>query len=193
MAHGTVVKKSARHRNGPRWRDPQHILCKQSKVQDTTYTSISLCKHWVCACVHTHEKVWEVLNQNVKSGNPRGVEVGRRTGSVGFFTWSFLYHWLFFNEHRFALQYITFIFWMFMYLFVYSEREREREGASGGRAEREGERESQASLAPPAQSPTQDSNSWTVRSWPEPKSRVGRLTDWATQAPLQDKTFKWFF
>ena len=30
----------------------------------------------------------------------------------------------------------------------------------------------------------QRSNSPTVRSWPEPKSRVRHLTDWATQAPL---------
>ena len=30
----------------------------------------------------------------------------------------------------------------------------------------------------------QDLISRTLRSWPERKSRVGRLTDWATQAPL---------
>ena len=33
------------------------------------------------------------------------------------------------------------------------------------------------------QNPVWGSNSWTVRSWPEPRSRVGRLTDWATQVP----------
>ena len=42
----------------------------------------------------------------------------------------------------------------------------------------------------PAQSPTQDKTqdliSQTVRLWPEPKSRAGCLTDWATQA-LQTK------
>ena len=35
------------------------------------------------------------------------------------------------------------------------------------------------------QSTMRDSNSWTMRSWPEPKPRVGRLTDGGTQAPLK--------
>ena len=65
---------------------------------------------------------------------------------------------------------------MFVYLFW------ERESMWGG-AEREGDRESQAGL-------TRDSISWTMRSWPELKSRVGRLTDWATQAPLVFFYFK---
>ena len=45
------------------------------------------------------------------------------------------------------------------------------------------ERESQAGPMLSAQSPTWGSISWTTRSWPEPKSRIGCLTDWATQAP----------
>ena len=54
-----------------------------------------------------------------------------------------------------------------------------RDSASGGRAERE----SLADSALSAQSLTQGSNSWTVRSsWPEPKSRVRCLTNWDTQA-----------
>ena len=63
------------------------------------------------------------------------------------------------------------------------EREREREGErqhEWGRG-RERERESQAGSTLPAQSLTWGSIPQTVRSWPEPKSRVRRLTDWATQ------------
>ena len=74
-----------------------------------------------------------------------------------------------------------------IYLLIYFERERERERASmsGGAAEREGERESKAGSKLSAQSPTRGSIPRTsMRSWPEPKSRVGRLPDWATQAPL---------
>ena len=32
--------------------------------------------------------------------------------------------------------------------------------------------------------------SWTMRSWPELKSRVGCLTNWATRAPPKNKTLK---
>ena len=63
--------------------------------------------------------------------------------------------------------------------FIYFERERGREGG----ADREGERESQAGSTLPAQSPTWGSNLRTLRSRPEPRSRVGRSTDWATQVP----------
>ena len=48
-----------------------------------------------------------------------------------------------------------------------------------GQREWERERESQAGSALSAQSPTRGSISWTMRSWPEPKPRVGRLTDGA--------------
>ena len=64
--------------------------------------------------------------------------------------------------------------------FIYLFWEREKE------AEWEGEREAQAGSMLSAQSPTRGSISRTVRSGPEPKSRVRRLTDWATQAPLYD-------
>ena len=50
---------------------------------------------------------------------------------------------------------------------------------SGGGAERE----SQAGFALSMKSPTRGSNSRTVRSGPEPKSRVRCLTNWATQEP----------
>ena len=48
-----------------------------------------------------------------------------------------------------------------------------------------GQRESQAGSLPSAQSPTWGSNARTVRSCPEPKFRVRRLTDGATQVPLE--------
>ena len=68
--------------------------------------------------------------------------------------------------------FLKFFFFKFIYLF----------GGAGGRAERKGEKESQAGSTVPAQSLTQGSIPQTVRSWPEPKSRVRHLTDWATQA-----------
>ena len=60
--------------------------------------------------------------------------------------------------------------------------ETEREGTcsmrvQGGKSTEETEN--------PKQSPTRDLSSHTVRLWPEPKSRVGCLTDWATQVPLK--------
>ena len=51
---------------------------------------------------------------------------------------------------------------------------------SRGGAERERER---AGSIPSSRSLTQGSSPWTVRSWPEPKSRVRYSTDWASQAP----------
>ena len=56
---------------------------------------------------------------------------------------------------------------------------------NGGRAEKEGERKSQAGPTLPVGSRTRGLNSQSVRSWLESKSRVGCLTDWATQAPLK--------
>ena len=62
------------------------------------------------------------------------------------------------------------------------ERERERDYEQGRSREREGERESQAGSALSARSLMWSLISWTVRSWLEPKLRVGHLTDWLTQA-----------
>ena len=67
---------------------------------------------------------------------------------------------------------------LFLSLFILRRRE------STGERQREGERESQAVSVLTAWSPTQGSNPWTMRSWPEPKPRVGPLTNWATQEPL---------
>ena len=52
-----------------------------------------------------------------------------------------------------------------------------------GEGQRERETESQAGSIVPEWSPTWGLNPWTLSSWPETKSRVGCLTDWATQAP----------
>ena len=78
----------------------------------------------------------------------------------------------------------------FIYLLLFFERDWERE-----RAERE--RESQAGSMQSVQSPTWGWNSQTVRSWPESKSRVRCLPDWAPQGPqihmslkLSPATFK---
>ena len=60
---------------------------------------------------------------------------------------------------------------------------REKESKPGRRRER-GREKSQGGSMLSAQSPTQGSNSWTVRSWPERKPRIGGLTDRATQATL---------
>ena len=54
------------------------------------------------------------------------------------------------------------------------------------------ERESQAGSAPTAHSPMKDWNLQTMRSWPEPKSRAGCLTDWGIQAPQSEFPLKLF-
>ena len=79
----------------------------------------------------------------------------------------------------------------FFFKFIYFERQRERESAGASRGE--AGRESQAVFTLSAQSPMQGSNSRTMRSWPEPKSRVRCLTDWATQAPCVFTVLRDFF
>ena len=64
-----------------------------------------------------------------------------------------------------------------IYLFILRDR------ANRGGAEREEDRGSPAGSVLSVQSLMWGLNSWTMRSWPEPKSRVGRSTNWATQAP----------
>ena len=54
---------------------------------------------------------------------------------------------------------------------------------NGREAEGAGERKSQAGFTP-SMEPEAGFSLMTVRSCPEPKSRVGHLTDRATQAPL---------
>ena len=59
-----------------------------------------------------------------------------------------------------------------------------------GDGQKEKERESQAGSTLPVQSPMWGSNQQVVRSRPEPRSRVGCSTDWATQAPLSQATLE---
>ena len=59
--------------------------------------------------------------------------------------------------------------------------------------ERERERESQAGSTLPVNSPMWGLNSGTARSWPELKSRVWRLTYWATLAPVMLYIFQRMF
>ena len=73
-------------------------------------------------------------------------------------------------------------FKMRIYLFILRERTTCWQQARG--AEREGEKESQASSVFSAE-PNTGLSLMTVRSWPEPKSRVRYLTDWDTQASLK--------
>ena len=74
--------------------------------------------------------------------------------------------WMLFALINFAERVI---FFLNVYLFL---RKRERERVSGeGQRERETQNLKQAPGSDlRAQSPTQGSNSWTVRSWPEPES-----------------------
>ena len=66
--------------------------------------------------------------------------------------------------------------------------EREREWGKG-KGQREKERESQATSTLSAE-PDTGLNPTILRSQPEPKSRVGCSTNWATQAPRRQKCFK---
>lgn len=69
------------------------------------------------------------------------------------------------------------VLYTFFLIFVYFKGERER-GSQRGR-----ERIPSRLHAVSSQSLTPGSNPWTVRSWSEPQSRVGRLTNLATQVP----------
>ena len=78
----------------------------------------------------------------------------------------------------FFLSFLSYIFNFYLFFFFERERQQAREG------QREKERESQAGSILSVQSPVRGLNSWTVRSRPEPKPTVRRLTDRATPAPL---------
>ena len=79
-------------------------------------------------------------------------------------------------------HYVDILFFNFIYLFWERKREWERACTQLGEGQREGETESQADSAPSTQSLMWGSNSQTVRSWPELRSRVGSLTE-AIRAP----------
>ena len=85
---------------------------------------------------------------------------------VFYITFKYLKHLNIYITFKYFLEFIC-LFW---------ERESQRE--------REREIESQAGSMPSAQSPTRGSNSLTVRSWPEQRSKIRCLIYWATQEPL---------
>ena len=64
-----------------------------------------------------------------------------------------------------------------MYLFWERQRETGREEQEQRERDREGKN--------PKQAPHCQHRAQTVRWWPEPRSRVGSLTNWATQAPQE--------
>ena len=77
------------------------------------------------------------------------------------------------------------VFFLFLFFNVYLFWDRERQSMSGGGSEREGDTESETG-----------SRLWAVSTGPDAGleltdhemvtwAEVGRLTDWATQAPLQ--------
>lgn len=86
-----------------------------------------------------------------------------------------------------ASEYISFLSLTILFIYL---RERERERVGGG-AEKKGERETQAGSALRVGSDT-ELNPRTLRSWPAPKSGVGHLADWVTQAPHFRVYFCWY-
>ena len=81
---------------------------------------------------------------------------------------------------------VFFFFLMFIYFW-----DRERQSMNGGGAKREGDTESEAGSRLRAISPGPDAGleltDREIVTWAE----VGRLTDWATQAPLSSELLKW--
>ena len=73
---------------------------------------------------------------------------------------------------------------IFSLMFIYLFWEREPVIVWAGEGQKDRERESQEGSTLSAQSPKQGSNSQTMRQWPQPKSRVRHLTNWATHVPL---------
>ena len=71
-------------------------------------------------------------------------------------------------------NFIFFNVYLFIYLLIYFEREGQD---SLFETIREGEKDSQVGFVLSAQNPMWDWIPRTVRSWPEPKSRVRHLTD----------------
>ena len=86
-----------------------------------------------------------------------------------------------------ALTELSGMFYFFKCLFILRERACTLGGGVGGGRERgkERESESQAGSMLSAQNPAQGLISHTIRSLPEPKSRVRHLSNWATQEPLE--------
>ena len=78
---------------------------------------------------------------------------------------------------------------LFKISFIYWKRGRVCTCKNRGGTEGEEKRESPAGSTLNAEPPL-GLNPTTLRTWPEPKPRVGHSTDWATQAPLPGSLFK---
>ena len=96
-----------------------------------------------------------------------------------FFQW----HYLWSSSNNPSLWHLTLfnsscMFFVFVFVFVFWECV----CAHMCKWERGRERDSKAGSALSAWSPSWCPNPWTTSSWREPKSSVGRLTDWATQS-----------
>ena len=97
------------------------------------------------------------------------------------------------KPHRLRNRFFSLKKKFFFNVFIYfwkRERERDRAWAEEEPRERETQNLKQAPGSElSGQSLMWSSNSGTVRSWPEPISRVRRLTNWATQEPVSDSWF----
>ena len=94
--------------------------------------------------------------------------------------WGMGQEWNFSFRTLFFLSFFLSFFFFFLMFIHFWDREREREHARVG----EGRDNPKQALCLSVQSLTWAWNPRTMRSWPEPKSRVSHSTDWATQAPL---------
>ena len=93
--------------------------------------------------------------------------------------YSWLLCWKLIDQRCMVLCLVSVYCSIFLCLFIYYVREHKWDR---GREIRK--RESQEGSILSAQGLMWSWNSQTVRSWPEPKPRVGCFTDWTTQAPL---------
>ena len=86
------------------------------------------------------------------------------------------------SNGRLDWELISELFWLISFwknLCMYCERDREKASEGGVQRGRIPSRLHEVS----AQSTMRGSNSGYAKSWPEPKSRVRRSTDWATRVP----------
>ena len=90
-----------------------------------------------------------------------------------------------------SAHFFTSFFFMFKFMYWFWDRQRQCEQEKG----RERERKSQAVSAHQCRAWHRVRTHETVRSWSEPKPRVGHLIDLATQAPLHQflTAFNFFF
>ena len=111
------------------------------------------------------------------------------TKTVRHSAWNFICdrHWIkvvsFITKQPHLLYFFIFyFFFLFKELCICSRGRKSVLGAEGG-TEREGERGKRSRLPVIRSEPHLGLGLRTLSSWSLPKSRVGRLTDWATQGP----------